>query len=367
MKNLFEILALNRHGDYQEVNFTSVLSYLLNPKEKHGLEYKILSKIFSALDLNVTELSDVEVSSEKRLGEEGSIDIYIKSKEYIVGIEAKIWDESAKKDSNKRESQLVRYCRGLCEDAKKENKAWYLIFLIPNEESHICLREYESVKADNVKLMVWNFTGTELPEGCISLSILDIIEKIQKEENDLVVEVKWILESLFNFIPKFNEEPKDDQRFPTKLDLMKLNTWEIFSPFFEEGKKGPNSINTTVGIPYGVEKNRGQLHGNSLYRIRTTKSYYVDLTEKEKNFPNDFIEIELWPDVYGQVKGKIQEWLDKNKIDETIKDDKHLDGGASTTVKILTIDKPLSNESIKEFNCILRKGYRELEEPPNAN
>jgi len=365
MKNLFEILALNRHGDYQEVNFTSVLSYLLNPKEKHGLEYKILSKIFSALDLNVTELSDVEVSSEKRLGEEGSIDIYIKTKEYIVGIEAKIWDESAKKDSNKRESQLVRYCRGLCEDAKKENKAWYLIFLIPNEESHICLREYESVKADNVKLMVWNLIGTEFPEGCISLSILDIIGKIQEKENDLVAEVKWILESLFNFIPNFNEEPKDDQRFPTKIELMKLNTWKIFSPFFEEGKRWPNPIHTTVGIPYGFGKNRGQLHGNSLYRIRTTQSYYVDLTEKEDNFPNDFIEIELWSDVYEQVKGEIQEWLIKNKIDGPI-DGIHLDEGGATTVKTLKFNKPLSNESIKEFNCILRKGY-ELEESKNAN
>jgi hypothetical protein len=35
--NLFELMSLNKHGDYQEVLFTSALSYLLDPKEDHGL------------------------------------------------------------------------------------------------------------------------------------------------------------------------------------------------------------------------------------------------------------------------------------------------------------------------------------------
>jgi len=43
--NILRILTLNKHGDFEEVLFSSTLSYLLDPKQDHGLG-KIAREVF---------------------------------------------------------------------------------------------------------------------------------------------------------------------------------------------------------------------------------------------------------------------------------------------------------------------------------
>jgi hypothetical protein len=361
--NLLKLVTLNKHANFEEVLFTSILSYLLNPKFKldHGLNDKFLNKILVDLIPDYKPSSPVTVSSEKNLGNAGNIDLYVETAEYIIGIEAKIWDRSANNVSADGVPQLERYCAYIDKKAKEENKKWFLIFLIPNEISPKCLEEYNRVKAENVKLMTWIISDDEkISKDFLSKSISNIIDEINREEKEMKFETKWILDSLLEVIPDLNDQIKDNQRFPSKGDLTKLTkTWQIFESFFQCANRWPNPLSTTVGIPYGYLENKRKLYGNSLYRIRTTKKYYTEISEKENNLPSDYIEIELWPDVYEQVAEKITSWMNKNHI--TIKDGQHLDEQLKTNVKILTINSTLNIESVKEFNTILREGYNLVE------
>lgn len=365
--NLFKIVTLNKHSDYEEVLFTSVLSYLLNPAFDHGLEDKFLMKIVNVLIPEIKQFNFKEISAEKSLGDKGNIDIYIDSSEYIIGIEAKIWDRSAKNISKDNEHQLERYCNVISKIAKHDNKSWFLVFLIPNELSRICLDEFYSIKKiyfSNVKLMTWNFTSDDnITNDFLSCSVSDIISEILNENQIIDSKARWILDSLFEVIPDLNSQIKDDLRFFSISELQQLpTTWKIFEPFFKISNRWPNPLTTTVGIPFGTQENKGKLHNNSLYRIRTTKKYYTDKIEKDKNLPDDYIEIELWVDIYEQALNKIHNWKEKNRINDQIIDGKHLDDKLKTNIKILKITTPLKNESIEEFNSILREGYQKLSE-----
>ena len=75
--NILRILTLNKHGDFEEVLFSSLLSYLLNPRNDHGLGHTFLELIareaFPQLDKSL--LDSVEVMPECPLGNAGKVDI----------------------------------------------------------------------------------------------------------------------------------------------------------------------------------------------------------------------------------------------------------------------------------------------------
>ena len=174
------------------------------------------------------------------------------------------------------------------------------------------------------------------------------------------------MDSLYEIIPDLNAQIKDESRFPSKYELEKLSTWKIFEPFFQAANRWPNPMTTTVGIPYGKEKTKGELHKNSLYRIRTENMYYTDKNGKENNLPKDCMEIELWVDIYETVMIQIKNWLEKNNIDNEIYEGTHIDEKTKNNVVVLKIYKPLEKHIIEEFNDILRKGYERVSEIMNS-
>ncbi len=105
--NLFETIGLVR----QELQHSNLLAFLLSPKENHGLGDRFLKKFLSAaiaqtklpplsaLEINLADLSDVEVRREWR-----HIDILIYSprNHWVIAIENKVY-------SGEHDDQLKRY------------------------------------------------------------------------------------------------------------------------------------------------------------------------------------------------------------------------------------------------------------------
>jgi hypothetical protein len=215
--------------------------------------------------------------------------------------------------------------------------------------------------------MAWVFSPDEsITDDFISESIWGVLSKLNQEENisgPNSISTKWILNSLIEFLPSFDIKPKEEKRFPSKKDLQKIpGIWNLYEPFLQVwiGNQGVRSQHTVIGIPYEFGDKKGKLHNsNALYRIRTTRSYYSDLTEKEKYLPSEYIEIELWPDIYDQVRDKLDDWRKKNDISEPTPG-KHLDEFLNVDVKVLKISKGLEDEAVSEFNSILKDGYSYL-------
>ena len=106
--NLFEAIGVIR----QELKHSSLLAFLLSPRENHGLGDRFLKRLLSttfthtaaasplsALDIDLADLSDVEVRREWR-----HIDllIYSPSNRWVIAIENKV-------DSGEHGNQLERY------------------------------------------------------------------------------------------------------------------------------------------------------------------------------------------------------------------------------------------------------------------
>ena len=295
--NILRILTLNRHGDFEEVLFSSSLSYLLNPQADHGLGHVVLEKIAGNVfpDFDKTSLYKAQVFPEYSLGNAGNIDILVIFDDRILGIEVKIWDNSARNVSKSNEPQLERYCNKL--DAEFHDKDWKFVFLIPTTASRTCLSEFNRLVngkfSNKVKLMTWNPGDPidnvyNIPKnGYIEKSVLDIIGEIQSEIKrvDMPLNTQWLLDSLSEILPDIVDEIPEPGRFPNRDDLKKLATWPIFEAFFLVGKRWPISLHTAVGIPFGWASERSPLHGNSLYRIRTVTNYYTEGLDLSKYLP----------------------------------------------------------------------------------
>jgi hypothetical protein len=228
---------------------------------------------------------------------------------------------------------------------------------------------------DNLKLMAWNppnemnETITEFRSSVIEKSIMDIIDELLGNKDlkrvDIPLGTQWLLDSLYDFLPALSQSVPDPGKFPTKADLVKdPETWKIFDMFFTASGRWPTPSATTVGIPYGVGPNKSERHGNSLYRIRTTKDYYTKKEDKDKNLPENKVEIEMWPEVYQTVEDELVNWLHKvNLSKEVISQDKHIDSKKQTVVNLLKIDidTKLSDTDITDFNAILRRGFDKLD------
>jgi len=365
--NIFELMSLNKHGDYQEVLFTSALSYLFNPTYDHNLGIEFLNEFINDLVIenNYALGTPTDVISEFRLDNNlGNIDILIEYDDLYIGVEAKIWDRSANNKSSDDNPQLNRYCQHF----ENRNKKWKIIYLIPNESSKICIDAYNKLDSNqkkNVKLMAWSYSSDSLlPNFFLERSVIDVINEfyISRKRSTLHPQALWIIDSLYDFIPNLTSQIKDTTRFPSKFDLQKLEkTWPIFESFFEYFAQWPNPLHTAVGIPYGKAGNSVEFHKNSLFRIRTTKNYYSKVSDKEEFLPSDYIEIEFWDDVFNEIENHLKFWMHENNIPmDFLTDGYHIDADKKDKVKVLRIDSVLSNETIGKLDGIVRLGFSRI-------
>lgn len=375
--NILRILTLNKHGDFEEVLFSSALSYLLNPKQDHGLGSRLLGKLAMEVfpDLHQSDIDSAEVESERTLGDKGNIDLFITLGEKVLAMEVKIWDRSARNISSRDEHQVERYCKHLAKEF--EDQDWQFVFLIPTLASPKCVNEFKMVcrgeLRDSVSLMTWSNTdpideGHNIPESSViqksvQMMISEVMNEIPRVE--LPLNTQWLVDSLSEIIPDIAEKIPEPGRFPNKDTLMNLPTWPIFKEFFTVGKRWPISLHSTVGIPYGYRNQRAKLHGNSLYRIRTVTDYYKDSSEQEKHLPVEKVEIECWPEVYEDCKQEITAWMDEIGLEDgAVRNDYHLDSAKKEPTIVLSLNKNISvdDEQINHFNQILKEGFRGLSE-----
>jgi hypothetical protein len=371
--NLIELMNLNNYGRTREVLFTSLLSYLLNPQNDHGLGDIFLKELLKKQGIEPTK--EIKVIPEKNLGKsDGNIDIYIETEKNIVGIEAKIWDDSAINNSKNNEEQLKRYCESLKALSTKEKKGWTLVFLIPYKDAPKCIEEFDKVKEDNsehIKLLVWRKDeGEKYSENenyYIKNSIYEIIENIITNPLiDIQDRTSWLLKSLIESIPKYVDEEKSESRFPTKEDLKNLpNNWwkNLMEPFCDTLNRNVNSVHTTIGFPYGRENEKATHpnYKNTLFRIRTTKKYYSKVEDKEKYYP-DALEIEIWEKVYEIIKEDLENWLKNPEISEYLfKKSKHIEEKPKEEIMLLQIKKgKINSTQVKDFEIIMKKGFKKL-------
>jgi hypothetical protein len=370
--NLLKIVTLNKHGDFQEVLFTSILSYFLTPTFDHGggtfFLKQIVSNIYPEIVDKENSLSQAEVLSEYDLGA-GKVDICIKLQDKIIAIEAKIWDKSARNISSEGIPQLQRYCKSLSEKYSLQN--WHLIFLIPNIKSRICLDEFENLKKEgfdkNTTLITWNPSNSEddISPEIVQVSIAEIIEEFYngRSRTEVPLHTQWILDSLYEILPDLLEETKETGRFPVRRDLEQLETWQLFKTFLKLAKRSVNPLHTTVGVPFGYRNDKVKLRNNSLYRIRTTQDYYHEVQDKQKFFPTDYVELELWERVYKECQSDIDNWLKQLELPQNIlSTDYHINGQRNEKITLLRFhkDTQLSENDVQDFNSILRRGFKTI-------
>jgi len=311
--------------------------------------------------------------TEHSLGRKGAVDLFITLGKYVIAIEVKIWDKSAKNVSKNNEHQVERYCDYLSMEFKDND--WKFIFLIPTTASPICIDEFKRVcdgKYDkNMKLMTW-VSGNPFDDAqglqeyqIIENSIYALIEDLLKEKErrvKLPLNTLWLLDSLVEIIPDLEKSVPELGRFPNRELLSRLPTWPIFEAFFNVSNRWPSSLTTTVGFPYGRGSDRAELHKNSLYRVRTVTDYYTNVDQQESHLPNKKVELELWPDVYEASVEGVNDWLKGVGLDEdVIQNGYHLDGGTNETV-VLSISRIIliDEENVSRLNHILKEGFRKL-------
>jgi hypothetical protein len=296
--NAIDIFTTNKHSDYPEVVFSSLLTNIMNPEIPFVFKNIFLQDFLFACDFtDYKNLIEIKVEAEKSLGNAGSIDILLSSSELIAGIEVKIWDRSGKNTSSEGIPQLRRYAKTLKKMAI--NKQWLLIYIIPTLESKICLAEFEQSfeeYPENLKLIPWN-SSIDLSTTFPKYNDYSIYDLLKSRESEVLADPisKWIFNSLLERIPNLKEEIPDPGRFPNKDELLNISKLgSVFNQLFKHTKRYPSSIHTTIGIPFDYGSNKTIINGNSLYGIRTTKAYYLTIDEKDSNLPSDLIEIEIF-------------------------------------------------------------------------
>jgi PD-(D/E)XK nuclease superfamily len=365
--NAIDIFTRNKHSDYPEVVFSSLLSNIIDPNISLVFGHEILRDLLSSCGFSdYHKLAQIEVNAEEPLAEAGSIDILVSSSSLLVGIEVKIWDRSAKNLNVEGIAQLNRYAKALAQRAGNDNN-WLLIFVIPTLESRICISEFENASNDypnNLRVIPWN-DSTSVSQKENKYSDISILEILKNQESNIIRDPisRWIYDSLIERIPDLIEEIPDSGRFPTREELYKIpELGSLFQQLFKHSGRYPSSIHTTVGVPYGRGSNRTTINGNSLYGIRTTKAYYQTKNEKEKNIPSDYVEIEIFHPLYLQNENEINNLTVKFGLDP-IRLDKHLNQTKTPDVAIISI-KPneLKLENfLEEFENILRNAVLEIE------
>jgi len=203
--------------------------------------------------------------------------------------------------------------------------------------------------------------GHNVIQKSVEVMISELMNDISRVQ--LPLNTQWLIDSITDIIPEIVEKIPEPGRFPNKESLIRLPTWPIFKEFFNVGRRWPISLHSTVGIPFGFGNQRSELHGNSLYRIRTVTDYYTELSEREKYLPVEKVEIECWPDVYEDCKQEIRAWLEEIGLDErAVRYDYHLDSTKKEPAVVFSLNKDIQidEEQVSRFNHILKDGFRRV-------
>ncbi len=202
--NLFKVLA-SRAKDgkgFAETQMSAVLAWFLHPQMEHGLGYEFLARFLQQISVDLPKLGEAAGGLRRKFrGEDNQlfrieleesvesdqsnarIDIALYFEDWCIGIENKIYSESAS-DAD----QLVREYAGL--SAKCGDKACVLVFLVPvmaggDGPDQNVLNEYEKLESsalrgqDAKELMTWQGP---------SPSIVSIIEDILSDESKGMIE-----------------------------------------------------------------------------------------------------------------------------------------------------------------------------------
>jgi hypothetical protein len=354
----------NKHSDYPEVVFSSILSNLLDPEVEICFKDELLRYLYDEMTTkgHYDKVKPFTVNSEHTLEDKGNVDIFIESGSDITAIEVKIWDRSAINNSINDEPQLVRYADVISEYGKE----WRLIFVVPTLDSPICLREFKKAfdkYPNNIFLLSWN-SGEHNETGPIAKhifpeSLLDILEILR--EKSLSDDIsKWILASLIKRIPELVQEIPEQGKFPNgeNLESMSPDLWPLFQLLFSHFEVWPNSNHTTIGIPYGKGKNKSRFKNNSVFRIRTTTQYYLKKEDINLYIPKRALELELWRDVFKQKEDEIIEFAGKRNIE--IISGKHLDrNNKDVVIMSIPVFSSFNQDDVKELQRIIFAAFEE--------
>ena len=360
--NPIDFFTRNRHSDYPEVVFSSILSNLLDPSCSLPFPRELLIDLVTSCGFPEEYASSCKVTSEYSLGTSGAIDIFIEGDSFSLGIEVKIWDRSAKNNDTADISQLRRYATAI----KRKGKEWRLMYIVPTFDSRVCLAEFRAVQPEfqnHLYLASWN-SATEEPDdnaNIIRESIRDKLEhcKVYLGLNPIA---EWIYQGLIDRIPELIEEIPDPGRFPTKAELYKISRLRpIYDLLFTHSKRFPSSRHTTVGVPFGWGDARTSFNNNSLYGIRTTISYYTNIDDKIAQLPSDAVEIEFLQIIFEAKNTEISEFARQRGID-LLEHRSHLNDTGYPEVTVLSIrpNSEFDKDALVELEGYLREAVVEL-------
>lgn len=133
--------------DYKENFISDWLAFLFNPEFMDNSE-ALKSLLELALKSEVHDVSDVKILREHTFSDNRRIDFLIETKEYIIGIENKIW-------SGLQENQLFDYEKQLLSLSQLKSKEAVLILLCPKankiySDSHLLLGEFKIISYENL-------------------------------------------------------------------------------------------------------------------------------------------------------------------------------------------------------------------------
>lgn len=126
---LFQLFNIN------ENTLSRCLAYLLDPQEDHAQGDLFLSSFYNSIELteSISINKSTQVFTEYTILNKRRIDIYIASKEILIGIENKPWAAD-------QIDQLYDYSNWLANEAKKKNSSWLMVYLCNNEINDFTLR-----------------------------------------------------------------------------------------------------------------------------------------------------------------------------------------------------------------------------------
>ena len=246
--NIFKILSAH-DGKIHEPSITSLLAYLLNANEDHGLSSLLLKSFveecnkampdfFKGIDWELCEVSaeaklelDKESGGKKKTTDFDVLVLFYPNKtakepSHVLGIENKI------KDSSRREGQLQREWSAL-EQRFPEAKR-FLCFLTPTQES---CDDFKNVPSQQKIQFVWKNATNEPSEHRSVLEML--VNILQKEEVGEVDPIPgdsiFLIKSLLAFIrADFKAQAKDSLEEIRERHRYGKPVWQLFADAIEK-------------------------------------------------------------------------------------------------------------------------------------
>lgn len=163
-----------------ELSLSRCLANLLDINGSHGQRDLFISRFASMLDIsNEFDCSDSKVFLEYSISDIGRIDILIKTRSHYIGIENKPW-------ANDQHEQLLRYSSWLSNEADRNGRKWFFIYLCNSDINDYTL-------PDNV--------NEKIRRNIKSISFYQIVAWLRECSNNiLAIQVKVFVDSLAQYI-----------------------------------------------------------------------------------------------------------------------------------------------------------------------